>query len=741
MRRKFRVFATVAAFCVAVFAVSVTHAAKRVALVIGNDTYETLPALNNARTDAKGMAAKLRSLGFDVILKLDARRREFGRTLAEFEGKAANAEVALVFYAGHGIQAGGSNYLVPSDAEIEVEEDLAFEGVESGAFLKAMKNAGANLNIVILDACRDNPLPKRSRSAARGLTVTPTPVGISGTAIVYSAAPGQTAQDGPKGGHGVFTGELLKVLDRPGLKLEDVFKETAKQVAAATNGKQKPWINSSLTGDFYFRDGDAKGGAPAPAPTGQTAEMLFWQSIKDSNDLASYQAYLDQYPSGVFAGLAQLRMKKLKGRQTAALTPTAFEVEEIDASYVALKTANVRAEPSTSSAKVGLLGRDSGISVTGKVAGGKWLRVEQADGKSGYVFGTLLAPADAGEVAAWAAVKDTKKADEVGLFLRHYPSGHFAARAKQLKAALMPQVAAVTPPKVTVPSPAKPAVGVYPKRYKAGDTFKDCDDCPEMVVIPPGSFRMGDLSGDGGEDEKPVREVRIGYSFAAGKYEVTRGEYAAFVNATGRGKGDGCYYYTGSKWEKGSDKSWRNPGFSQTDRDPVTCVNWDDAKAYVSWLSRKTGKTYRLLSEAEWEYVARAGGSSKYSYGNDESALCAHGNGADQRTSFSWKNTSCDDGYGNRTAPVGSFAANSFGLYDMHGNVLEWVEDCWHDSYHGAPSDGSAWVSGGDCSRRVLRGGSWLSKPWLLRSANRYRLGTVVRYDFIGFRVSRTVSR
>ena len=138
-------------------------------------------------------------------------------------------------------------------------------------------------------------------------------------------------------------------------------------------------------------------------------------------------------------------MRDLKGRQTAALTPPAFEVEEIDATYVALKTANVRAEPSTSSAKVGRLGRDSGISVTGKVAGGKWLRVEQADGTLGYVFGTLLAPADAGEVAAWLKVRDTKKAEEVGVFLRHYPSGHFAARAKQLKAALMPQVAAVTP--------------------------------------------------------------------------------------------------------------------------------------------------------------------------------------------------------------------------------------------------------------------------------------------------------
>ena len=212
--------------------------------------------------------------------------------------------MALVFYAGHGIQTGGRNYLGPSDADIEVEEDLKLEGVSSGLFLETMRNAGANLNIVILDACRDNPLPKRSRSAARGLTVTPTPVGISGTAIVYSAAPGQTAQAGPEDGHGVLTGELLKVLDRPGLKLEDVFKETAKQVAAVTNGKQDPWISSSVKGDFYFHEGDAKANAPTPTSGGTDKEALFWQSIKDSDDLASYQAYLDQYPSGVFAGLA-----------------------------------------------------------------------------------------------------------------------------------------------------------------------------------------------------------------------------------------------------------------------------------------------------------------------------------------------------------------------------------------------------------------------------------------------------
>ena len=175
---------------VALMAASPVHAAKRVALVIGNDAYGTLPDLNNARADARGMAAKLKSMGFEVILKLDASRRDFGRAVTDFEGRLASAEVGLVFYAGHGIQANGRNWLIPSNAEIEAEEDLEFEGIDSNRLLESMKRAGSPLNIVILDACRDNPLPKRSRSAARGLAIAHVPTGIKGTAIVYSAAPG-----------------------------------------------------------------------------------------------------------------------------------------------------------------------------------------------------------------------------------------------------------------------------------------------------------------------------------------------------------------------------------------------------------------------------------------------------------------------------------------------------------------------------------------------------------------------
>ena len=257
-----------------------------------------------------------------------------------------------------------------------------------------------------------------------------------------------------------------------------------------------------------------------------------------------------------------------------------------------------------------------------------------------------------------------------------------------------------------------------------GSAFRDCGECPEMVVVPAGNFMMGSPSSEGGrgDDEGPMRRVTIGYPFAVGVYEVTRGEFAHFVEATGRSIGNVCWTYEGGEWKKRSGRHWRHPGFGQTDAHPVVCVDWEDARAYVRWLSEKTGEAYRLLSEAEWEYVARAGTTGPYHFGSSLSSSQAN--------------------YGkNRggTVPVGSYSANAFGLHDVHGNVWEWVADCWNGSYAGAPSDGSAWESG-HCSRRVLRGGSWVDGPGFLRSAFRGRLDSGNRNHFDGFRVARTLA-
>ena len=246
---------------------------------------------------------------------------------------------------------------------------------------------------------------------------------------------------------------------------------------------------------------------------------------------------------------------------------------------------------------------------------------------------------------------------------------------------------------------------------KLGATFKDCGPCPEMVVVPPGSFLMGDLHGVGYFSEKSIRAVRIGYPFAVGKFEITFDQWAACVSDRG------CNGY------RPDDLGW-----GRGDR-PVVHVSWQDAKAYVTWLSRKTGKSYRLLSEAEWEYAARATSQTMFPWGNSIGSGHANCDGCGSL----W-----DD---DMTAPVGSFAPNPFGLHDMHGNVYEWVEDCWHSDYQGAPSDGSAWTSGGVCQVRILRGGSYDDTPVLVRSANRDGNITGDRYNlYSGIRVARTLS-
>jgi len=247
---------------------------------------------------------------------------------------------------------------------------------------------------------------------------------------------------------------------------------------------------------------------------------------------------------------------------------------------------------------------------------------------------------------------------------------------------------------------------------KPGDPFpKECTDCPEMIVVPSGRFMMGSPAGQGSDAERPAHEVTIAKPFAVAKFELTFDEWDA---CAAHGDCDKHIYDTG--WGRG--------------RRPAINVGWDDAQTYVKWLSRITGKTYRLLSEAEYEYAARAGTETQYPWGDDiklngEAMANCLGCGSQ------WD--------GKRTAPVGSFAANRFGLYQMVGNVWEWTEDCTHKNYQGAPADGSPWTSG-DCGGRIARGGSWFAPPGLLRSADRHGGTPSNRGNGLGFRVARTLA-
>ena len=201
------------------------------------------------------------------------------------------------------------------------------------------------------------------------------------------------------------------------------------------------------------------------------------------------------------------------------------------------------------------------------------------------------------------------------------------------------------------------------------------------------------------------------------------------------------YIFNGKKWVRDASSSWENPDISQTDRDPVVCVSWDDANSYVGWFSRKTGKGYRLLSEAEWEYAARAGAATARYWGDAPSEACGFANVHDatskKRNRSIWSAHGCDDRYA-KTAPVGSFAANRFGLHDVLGNVWEWVEDCWNGTYAAAPTDGSAWTSR-NCGRGVIRGGAWRFEPRDVRSAVRRRPRHRRRGGNLGFRIARTL--
>ena len=264
---------------------------------------------------------------------------------------------------------------------------------------------------------------------------------------------------------------------------------------------------------------------------------------------------------------------------------------------------------------------------------------------------------------------------------------------------------------------SSPALNVELEKGSPGSEFRECaNGCPEMIVVPAGTFTMGspqselsdpEFETDHSVRERPQHEVTLAKPFAVSKFEVTFDDWDACVAA-------GACPEAPDSWGRS--------------RMPVINVSWGDAKKYVGWLSQLTGKEYRLLTEAEWEYVARAGAVTRYSWGDDlgkANAVC--------------------DGCGSpwdlqQTAPAGSFKPNAFGLYDMHGNVWEWVEDTWHENYDGAPTDGSAWLHGGDPDYRMIRGGAWRNESYLVRAALRERRNINVRFDTLGFRVARTLN-
>jgi len=650
-------------------------AADRVALVIGNSAYEHTSRLRNPVNDATAMRDALTRLGFDVVFRRDADEDAMEDALGAFEEMSAGADLALVFYAGHGMEMNGANYLVPVDARLSSAAAVGRETVALDDVLNAV--AEARTRIVILDACRNNPFTRSMRGAVRanvrsgGLAAV---AAGAGSLVAYAAAAGDVADDGD-GRHSPFTEALLAQIEQPGVDVRIMLGNVGEAVRART-GRQQPFVYSSLSGEHYL--GNASVG---PNPAAAEAALAMDESARRAVQRGLMAAgFAAGAPDGVFGPMTRAAIRAWQRSRGAS--PSGY----LDRLSAAALGARVGSSPPAAS----------------------------------------VSPQQ--ETVFWQSIADSTDPADFEAYLQLFANGTFAPLARNRLAALRGSADA-----------PRPAAGTPRPGLRDGDVFRDCPSCPEMVVIPAGEFLMGSPPGQGGEQTRPQRRVRV-ERFALGRYEVTRAQYAAFVAATGR-DANGCF--VGDRGMDYSDRaSWRSPGYPQTNDHSAVCVSWDDARAYVRWLSRETGVSYRLPSEAEWEYAARGRTSTLSYWGNDWSEQCTHANGADAAATQRFGTPlaePCNDGRA-FTAPVGAFTANAFGLYDVLGNVTEWVEDCRHDSYQGAPSDGRAWTTGGDCDFRGARGGSWRSSRFDLRSATRGFPGDIVRNDDAGFRVARNLN-
>lgn len=294
---------------------------------------------------------------------------------------------------------------------------------------------------------------------------------------------------------------------------------------------------------------------------------------------------------------------------------------------------------------------------------------------------------------------------------------------------------------------------------RPGALFQDCAECPLMVTFPVGEATLGSppgepeslgLDAERSARERPQRTLEIVKRIAMAQTEITVAQFEVFVDATDRRMTPGCWHFLGSEWAFDAARSWMDPGVETSPSHPALCLNKDDAQAYAIWLSGKTGERYRLPSEAEWEFAARAGTTTAWFWGGDAGRLCDFANAGDRATARAfgwegrriqsaalpnWRGVACDDGHA-AAAPVKSFKPNGFGLYDMLGNAQEWVEDCWHENYRDGPSTQAARVDG-DCAIGVMRGQGWTGSATVIRSAFRLKMDRADRRFTFGFRVVR----
>ena len=686
--------------------------ANRTALVIGNSAYSDAP-LANPVADAQAVARTLRQLNFEVLLATDADQQQMEREIYHFEETLRRkGGVGLFYYAGHGIQSHGRNYLIPVKAEIVKEWDLKFKAVDVGQVSSAMEGAGNGLNMIVLDACRNNPLVRSFRGAERGLArMADTPNGLL---LAYSTSPGAVAQDG-KGAHSPYAQAFMDTIVKPDQHVLLAFQEISRQLKTESGGGQVPWVSSSLTGNFYFNPQKVAETESSPVPQltvtpviQPTNELLAlsaqdeaaraaWEVVKNGEDITLIDAFLQRFPNSPYSFAAELKRQQLSGSGASGSTsgstasdgtyPLTIHPEPADA-QVRILNISPKYQP-------GMLLQPGPyhveVSKPGFAPVRRWVTLQQAPlvetmalGDAGYPV-TLVANVDGVQYRLKADGRRFTSGQALPTGRHQIEAAHKGYQSKTV------EVAVFTEP-VSLKVELSPQT--HPLLEKLGFNF---------IEVPAGEFYMGENTGD--SDEKPVHKVTIAKPFKMMSTELTWEHYTPCV------EDNFCY--------NGSDQGWGRG------KRPVINVSWEDTQSYIEWLRQKTGMRFRLPTEAEWEYAARAGSRTKYAWGNEPSGQHANGDEDD-----GWP----ADGYKKQTAPVGSYTANPWGFYDLHGNVWEWVQDCYHGSYQGAPADGSAW-EGENCYGRVLRGGSWYSKPSTLRSATRGTNSPGNRYSNNGFRL------
>ncbi|WP_158044101.1 SUMF1/EgtB/PvdO family nonheme iron enzyme [Skermanella pratensis] len=825
--------------------VSAADADKRIALVIGIGAYQFAPALPNPSNDARAIAAALRNLKFEVEEVYDLDNRGFSGRLRDFGIRAAEADVAVIFYAGHGLQVRGQNYLLPSDARLERERDLVYEAMPLNLILGELAQA-RKLGVLILDACRNNPFADRlSRSNAGAIRERDVSAGLSrvddtpsDTLVALATRADALAEDGA-GEHSPYTMALLKNLNVPGLELGLFFRRVRDNVMEATQGRQEPFIFGSLGATpFYFNptppnrspelpalkpivvgdtseavklgigriadpDGDEVfaqvSGLPATGQVrlgerlvligdylsiAQLSQVTYKPDVGAVGPAGSFDFAVMDNKGGTAPGKIAITVNQsnrppvVAGERTFRMALPQLGLEAPSDPDGDAVTLTVAALPSRGSIRKGSqpvrlgeklaaadlagLTYDPGQSAPGEAGS---FAILADDGRGGKATASVRieletagTPPAGPELAdaLWQQVRTRGQAADFAAYLQLFPDGRNAPLARDRLAALAPakpnppaavpaapappakaEVAVVEPrkpapakpepakaaeppkpeppkPEPPKPEPAKPAgrlAAAEPPASPAtrnkgqSNSFQDCPECPIMVRLPAGSFTMGSARGD--PSEQPSHKVSLSKPFALGMFEVTVAEWRACV------QGGGC-----SEMPRMA---------SATDETPVHNVHWRDAVAYTIWLSKKTGQRYRLPSEAEWEYAARAGTAGRFWWGEAvgvANANCENCGGMYERLT---------------PLPVGSFKPNPLGFYDMNGGVAEWVADCWNKDYRGAPADGGAWTQG-DCRKRVLRGGSWRNDADSLSVTGRFSYEQDVRYLANGFRIARDLN-